>query len=63
MPFEDVLSTLELLAKGILPDDMASVAMPKGRTPFQFASFALDLVSYMKSVHSATPYKSVRGCW
>jgi hypothetical protein len=33
MPFEDVLSTLKLLAEGILPDDMASVAVPKGRTP------------------------------
>ncbi len=33
MPFEDVLSTLELLAEGILPDGMASVAMPDGRTP------------------------------
>jgi hypothetical protein len=33
MPFEDVLSAFELLAEGILPDDMASVSMYEDRTP------------------------------
>lgn len=33
MSFEEWLSALELLAEGILPDDMASFAMSEGRTP------------------------------
>ncbi len=44
MLFEDMLSAFELLDKGILPDDMASVSMSEGRTPQEEGNELLSIL-------------------